>query len=162
MFMAKEVRLTSESLKKLQEELDYLKTTKRDEMAEKIEIARSYGDLSENAEYDEAKNEQAVMEARIVELEAMLENAVVIEEIYTGKVRVGSVVKVKNLTRNKELEYKIVGSNDADPLNGMLSDESPVGMALMDKEPGDIVEVEVPAGVVKYEVLEVLKSNEEN
>lgn len=160
--MAKEVRLTSESLKKLQEELDYLKTTKRDEMAEKIEIARSYGDLSENAEYDEAKNEQAVMEARIVELEAMLENAVVIEEIYTGKVRVGSVVKVKNLTRNKELEYKIVGSNDADPLNGMLSDESPVGMALMDKEPGDIVEVEVPAGVVKYEVLEVLKSNEEN
>lgn len=160
--MAKEVRLTSESLKKLQEELDYLKTTKRDEMAEKIEIARSYGDLSENAEYDEAKNEQAVMEARIVELEAMLENAVVIEEIYTGKVRVGSVVKVKNLTRNKELEYKIVGSNDADPLNGMLSDESPVGMALMDKEPGDIVEVEVPAGVVKYKVLEVLKSNEEN
>ncbi len=160
--MAKEVRLTSESLNKLQEELDYLKTTKRDEMAEKIEIARSYGDLSENAEYDEAKNEQAVMEARISELEAMLENAVVIEEIYTGKVRVGSVVKVKNLTKDKELEYKIVGSNDADPLKGMLSDESPVGMALMDKEPGDVVDVEVPAGVVKYEVLEVLKSNEEN
>ena len=162
MFMAKEVRLTSESLKKLQEELDYLKTTKRDEMAEKIEIARSYGDLSENAEYDEAKNEQAVTEARIAELEAMLENAVVIEEIYTGKVRVGSVVKVKNLTRNKEQEYKIVGSNDADPLKGMLSDESPVGIALIDKAPGDVVEVEVPAGVVKYEVLEVLRSNEEN
>ena len=160
--MAKEVRLTSASLKKLQEELDYLKTTKRDEMAEKIEIARSYGDLSENAEYDEAKNEQAVMEARIAELEAMLENAVVIEEIYTGKVRVGSVVKVKNLTRNKEQEYKIVGSNDADPLKGMLSDESPVGIALIDKAPGDVVEVEVPAGVVKYEVLEVLRSNEEN
>lgn len=159
--MQKEVRLTKEGLKNLEKELDFLKTTKRDEIAEKIEIARSYGDLSENAEYDEAKNDQAVVESRIVEIENMLKNAVVIEDIDTGRVRPGATVRVKNIARNKEIEYKIVGANEADPLNGLLSDESPVGEALMDKAPGDVVAVETPRGVVEYRVLEILKKNEE-
>ncbi len=159
--MQKEVRLTKEGLENLEKELDFLKTTKRDEIAEKIEIARSYGDLSENAEYDEAKNDQAVVESRIVEIENMLKNAVVIEDIDTGRVRPGATVRVKNIARNKEIEYKIVGANEADPLNGLLSDESPVGEALMDKAPGDVVAVETPRGVVEYQVLEILKKNEE-
>ncbi|MEE1056729.1 MAG: transcription elongation factor GreA [Acutalibacteraceae bacterium] len=159
--MQKEVRLTKEGLKNLENELDFLKTTKRDEIAEKIEIARSYGDLSENAEYDEAKNDQAVVEARIAEIEAMLKNAVVIEDVDTGKVRPGATIIVKNLARDKQIKYKIVGSNEADPLNGMLSDESPVGMALMDKAPGEIVSVETPAGVMQYQIIEILKKEEE-
>lgn len=160
--MQKEVRLTKEGLENLQKELDYLKTTKRDEIAEKIEIARSYGDLSENAEYDEAKNDQAVVEARIAEIDNMLKNAVVIEDIDTGKVRPGATVIVKNLKMNKEITYKIVGSNEADPLHGLLSDESPVGSALMDKAPGEIVSVETPVGVIEYEILEILKKTGEN
>ena len=160
--MQKEVRLTKEGLENLQKELDYLKTTKRDEIAEKIEIARSYGDLSENAEYDEAKNDQAVVEARIAEIDNMLKNAVVIEDVDTGKVRPGATVVVKNLKMNKEFTYKIVGSNEADPLHGLLSDESPVGSALMNKGPGEVVSVETPAGVMEYEILEILKKTGEN
>lgn len=160
--MQKEVRLTKEGLENLQKELDFLKTTKRDEIAEKIEIARSYGDLSENAEYDEAKNDQAVVEARIAEIDNMLKNAVVIEDIDTGKVRPGATVVVKNLKMNKEFTYKIVGSNEADPLHGLLSDESPVGSALMDKAPGEVVSVETPAGVMEYEIIEILKKTGEN
>lgn len=158
----KEVRLTKEGLKNLEDELDFLKTTKRDEIAEKIEIARSYGDLSENAEYDEAKNDQAVVEARIAEIEAMLKNAVVIEDVDTGRVRTGATIIVKNITRNKEYEYKIVGSNEANPLKGLLSDESPVGLALLDKAPGEVVSVETPGGVVEYQVIEVMRKVEEN
>ena len=127
--MQKEVRLTQKGKENLERELDELKTTKRDEIAEKIEIARSYGDLSENAEYDEAKNDQAVLESRIAEIEAMLKHAVIIEDIDTGRVRIGAGVKVKNLLNNKEYEYEIVGSNETDPLRGKLSDESPVGKA---------------------------------
>ncbi|MEE1282362.1 MAG: transcription elongation factor GreA [Acutalibacteraceae bacterium] len=160
--MQKEVRLTKEGLENLQKELDFLKTTKRDEIAEKIEIARSYGDLSENAEYDEAKNDQAVVEARIAEIDNMLKNAVVIEDIDTGKVRPGATVVVKNLKMNKEFTYKIVGSNEADPLHGLLSDESPVGSALMDKASGEVVSVETPAGVMEYEIIEILKKTGEN
>lgn len=160
--MQKEVRLTKEGLENLQKELDFLKTTKRDEIAEKIEIARSYGDLSENAEYDEAKNDQAVVEARIAEIDNMLKNAVVIEDVDTGKVRTGATVVVKNLKMNKEFTYKIVGSNEADPLHGLLSDESPVGAALMDKAPGEVVSVETPAGVMEYEIIEILKKIGEN
>lgn len=160
--MKKEVRLTQEGLENLEKELDFLKTTKRDEIAEKIEIARSYGDLSENAEYDEAKNDQAVVEARIAEIEAMLKNAVVIEDVDTGRVRTGATIIVKNITRNKEQEYKIVGSNEANPLKGLLSDESPVGLALLDKAPGDVVSVETPGGVVEYQVIEVMRKVEEN
>ena len=160
--MQKEVRLTKEGLENLQKELDFLKTTKRDEIAEKIEIARSYGDLSENAEYDEAKNDQAVVEARIAEIDNMLKNAVVIENVDTGKVRPGATVVVKNLKMNKEFTYKIVGSNEADQLHGLLSDESPVGSALMDKAPGEVVSVETPAGVIEYEIVEILKKTGEN
>ncbi len=160
--MQKEVRLTKEGLDNLQKELDYLKTTKRDEIAEKIEIARSYGDLSENAEYDEAKNEQAIVEARIAEIDNMLKNAVVIEDVDTGKVRTGATVVVKNLKMNKEITYKIVGSNEADPLHGLLSDESPVGLALMDKAPGEVVGVETPAGLIEYQIIEILKKTGEN
>lgn len=160
--MQKEVRLTKEGLENLQKELDFLKTTKRDEIAEKIEIARSYGDLSENAEYDEAKNDQAVVEARIAEIDNMLKNAVVIEDVDTGKVRPGATVVVKNLKMNKEFTYKIVGSNEADPLHGLLSDESPVGSVLMDKAPGEVVSVETPAGVIEYEIVEILKKTGEN
>ena len=160
--MQKEVRLTKVGLENLQKELDFLKTTKRDEIAEKIEIARSYGDLSENAEYDEAKNDQAVVEARIAEIDNMLKNAVVIEDVDTGKVRPGATVVVKNLKMNKEFTYKIVGSNEADPLHGLLSDESPVGSALMDKAPGEVVSVETPAGVIEYEIVEILKKTGEN
>lgn len=160
--MQKEVRLTKEGLENLQKELDYLKTTKRDEIAEKIEIARSYGDLSENAEYDEAKNDQAVVEARIAEIDNMLKNAVVIEDVDTGKVRPGATVVVKNLKMNKEITYKIVGSNEADPLHGLLSDESPVGSALMDRAPGEVVSVETPAGIMEYEIVEILKKTGEN
>jgi transcription elongation factor GreA len=160
--MQKEVRLTKEGLENLQKELDFLKTTKRDEIAEKIEIARSYGDLSENAEYDEAKNDQAVVEARIAEIDNMLKNAVVIEDVDTGKVRPGATVVVKNLKMNKDFTYKIVGSNEADPLHGLLSDESPVGSALMDKAPGEVVSVETPAGEIEYEIIEILKKTGEN
>lgn len=160
--MQKEVRLTKEGLENLQKELDFLKTTKRDEIAEKIEIARSYGDLSENAEYDEAKNDQAVVEARIAEIDNMLKNAVVIEDVDTGKVRPGATVVVKNLKMNKDFTYKIVGSNEADPLHGLLSDESPVGSALMDKAPGEVVSVETPAGVIEYQIVEILKKTGEN
>lgn len=159
--MPKEVRLTQKGKENLERELDELKTTKRDEIAEKIEIARSYGDLSENAEYDEAKNDQAVLESRIAEIEAMLKHAVIIEDIDTGRVRIGAGVKVKNLLNNKEYEYEIVGSNETDPLRGKLSDESPVGKALLDKAPGDIVPVETPSGkIIEYQVLEVLKKEE--
>ena len=157
--MAKEVRLTSESLKKLQEELDYLKTTKRDEMAEKIEIARSYGDLSENAEYDEAKNEQAVMEARIAELENIIANAVVVEDddISVTEVSVGSIVKIRDLEFDEIEELQIVGSTESDPDNHKISDESPIGKAALKKKVGDVFEVEAPVGTLKFEVLEISK-----
>ena len=157
----KEIILTNEGKAKLEAELSHLISVTRKEVSEKIKEARSFGDLSENAEYDEAKNDQAVVEARIAEIEAMLKNAVIIEDIDTGKVRPGATVVVKNLARDKQIKYKIVGSNEADPLNGMLSDESPVGMALMDKAPGEIVNVETPAGVVQYQIIEILKKEEE-
>ncbi len=160
--MIKEQKLTLKGKETLEKELDFLKTTKRDEIAEKIEIARSYGDLSENAEYDEAKNDQARVENRIIEIEHILKHAVIIEDIDTGKVRIGAKVKVINLNTNKDYEYEIVGSNEADPLHGKLSDESPVGMALLDKEPDDIVHVETPSGkTVKYKVVDVYKAEEE-
>ena len=160
--MIKEQKLTLKGKETLEKELDFLKTTKRDEIAEKIEIARSYGDLSENAEYDEAKNDQARVENRIIEIEHILKHAVIIEDIDTGKVRIGAKVKVINLNTNKDYEYEIVGSNEADPLHGKLSDESPVGMALLDKEPDDTVHVETPPGkTVKYKVVDVYKAEEE-
>lgn len=157
--MAKPVMLTAEGLRQLEEELDLLKGEKRKEIAEKIKVARSYGDLSENSEYDDAKNEQAMLEARIVTIEATLKNAVIIDEegISNEHVHVGSKVKLKNLRTDSEVEYKIVGSNEANPSKGRISDESPVGMALLGHAVGDVVEVEVPAGVIGFKILDIYK-----
>lgn len=157
--MQKQVLLTEEGLKNLEDELEQLKTVKRKEIAEKIKVALSFGDLSENSEYDEAKNDQAMVEARIATIEVMLKNAKIIDEseINTEIVHVGSVVKVANLTRSTESSYKIVGSNEADPLKGRISDESPVGKSLLGKAPGEVVSVETPGGIIEYKVIEIGK-----
>ena len=141
--------MTYEGIKKLEEELEYLKTVRRKEITEKIKVALGYGDLSENSEYDEAKNDQAFNEGRIIQLENMLKNAVVVDEseIPTDKVSVGSIVKVMDYEFDEEVEYAIVGSAEADPMNFKISNESPVGSALLGKKVGDVVEVTVPSGV---------------
>ena len=149
--------MTYEGIKKLEEELEYLKTVRRKEITEKIKVALGYGDLSENSEYDEAKNDQAFNEGRIIQLENMLKNSVVVDEseIPTDKVSVGSIVKVMDYEFDEEVEYAIVGSAEADPMNFKISNESPVGSALLGKKVGDVVEVTVPSGVSKFEILEI-------
>lgn len=155
--MAKQITLTDEGLKKLENELENLKTVKRKEIAEKIKVALSFGDLSENSEYDEAKSEQGKLEARIGEIEAMLENAKVLDEdaLGTEVIHVGSKLKLKDLEMGETEDYQIVGFAQADPDIGLISDESPVGKALLGHRLGDTVEVEVPAGVISFEVLEI-------
>lgn len=155
----KDVFLTQEGLKKLEEELDRLKTVRRREVAERIKQALAFGDISENSEYDEAKNEQAQLEERIAKLEAMLRNAKLIDddEISTDIVTIGSKVVVKDLEFDEEMEYTIVGSAEADPFNGKISNESPVGSALLGKKKGDIVEVQVPDGIIKYKIISITK-----
>ena len=157
MSQAKKFIMTYEGVKKLEEELEYLKTVKRKEITEKIKVALGYGDLSENSEYDEAKNDQAFTEGRIIQLENMLKNAVVVDEseIPKDKVSVGSIVKVMDYEFDEEVEYTRVGSAEADPMNFKISNESPVGSALLGKKVGDVVEVAVPSGVSKFEVLEI-------
>lgn len=161
--MAKEVVLTQEGLEKLELELENLKSSKRKEVAEKIKVALSFGDLSENSEYDEAKNEQAIVEARIADIEVMLKNVRVIDEteLNNENIHIGSRVELKVTNRKTSqsnlVEYKIVGSNEADPLSGNISDESLVGRALLGHKLGETVEVEVPAGVMAYEVLGISK-----
>mgnify|MGYP004550065845 FL=1 len=157
MSQSKKFIMTYEGVKKLEEELEYLKTVKRKEITEKIKVALGYGDLSENSEYDEAKNDQAFTEGRIIQLENMLKNAVVVDEseIPKDKVSVGSIVKVMDYEFDEEVEYTIVGSAEADPMNFKISIESPVGSALIGKKVGDVVEVAVPSGVSKFEVLEI-------
>ena len=157
MSQAKKFIMTYEGVKKLEEELEYLKTVIRKEITEKIKVALGYGDLSENSEYDEAKNDQAFTEGRIIQLENMLKNAVVVDEseIPKDKVSVGSIVKVMDYEFDEEVEYTIVGSAEADPMNFKISNESPVGSALLGKKVGDVVEVAVPSGVSKFEVLEI-------
>ena len=157
MSQTKKFIMTYEGVKKLKEELEYLKTVKRKEITEKIKVALGYGDLSENSEYDEAKNDQAFTEGRIIQLENMLKNAVVVDEneIPKDKVSVGSIVKVMDYEFDEEVEYTIVGSAEADPMNFKISNESPVGSALIGKKVGDVVEVAVPSGVSKFEVLEI-------
>ncbi len=157
--MTKQVLLTDEGLKKLEAELDELKTVKRKEIAEKIKVALSFGDLSENSEYDEAKNEQAIVEARIASIENTLKNVKVIneDELSTEIIHVGSKVKVRDAGFDDVCDYKIVGSSEADPVNGRISDESPVGKALVGHRVGDVVEVETPAGITSFEVLEISK-----
>ena len=155
----KQILLTDEGLKKLEEELEYLKTQKRKEVAEKIKHARGFGDLSENSEYDEAKDEQAKVELRIVELEKMLKNAKVIDdsEINLDIVSVGTKLKIYDFEYDEELEYSIVGSTEADPSKGRISDESPIGKALLGKKTDDIIDVETPGGVIKVKILAIGK-----
>lgn len=155
--MAKQVLLTSEGLKKLQDELDNLKTVRRKENTAAIKMARSFGDLSENSEYDEARNEQAEIEARIVEIETMLNNAKVIDEdnIDTDVVSVGSKVTVMDMEDKEEEEYLIVGSTEADPMNGKISDESPVGSALLGHKIDEVVTVEAPLGKMEYKIVKI-------
>lgn len=152
---SKKYVMTYEGVKKLEDELEFLKSVKRKEITEKIKVALGYGDLSENSEYDEAKNEQAFTEGRIIQLENMLKNAQVVDEseISTDVVSVGSRVKIKDYDFDEEVEYAIVGSAEADPMNFKLSNESPVGEALIGKKVGDIVEVQVPNGLNKFEIL---------
>ncbi len=144
---------------KLEEDLDYLITVRRSEVAEKLKEARSFGDLSENAEYDEAKNEQGILEARIAELENIIANAVVVDDddISVTEIGVGSIVKIRDLELDEIEELQIVGSTESDPDNNKISDESPIGKAALNKKVGDVFEVEVPVGIIKFEVLEISK-----
>ena len=157
--MAKEFKLSAERAQELQEELNYLKTTRSDEVAEQIKVARGFGDLSENSEYDEAKNEQGKLYSRIAEVENILANYVVIEEHETdpNSVRLGSKVKVLDLEFEEEESYQVVGSQEADPMNGRISEDSPFGKALLGNAVGDEVQVEAPAGVLRYRILEIQK-----
>ena len=157
--MAKQIIVSHEGLKKLQQELEHLKTVKRKEVAQAIQKARAYGDLSENSEYDEAKNEQAEIEGKIANLEATLENAIVLDdsELGTDKVNVGNKVKVINIDADEETEYKIVSTTEADPIMGLISDDSPLGKALIGQRKGDSINVETPMGVVKYTITEISK-----
>ena len=143
----------------LSQELNYLKTTRSDEVAEQIKVARGFGDLSENSEYDEAKNEQGKLYSRIAEVENILSNYVVIEEHESdpNSVRLGSTVKVMDLEFEEEETYQVVGSQEADPMNGRISEDSPFGKALLGKAIGDEVQVEAPAGVLRYRILEIQK-----
>lgn len=156
--MAKKIQLTAEGLAKLQGELETLKTQGRTDIAEKIRVARGYGDLSENSEYDEAKNEQAKIEARIVELEKMLENYELIDEAGdTDTVTVGVTVTVFDELRGSEFTYKIVGSAEANPMKGLISDDSPVGKALVGAKVDDTVTVEAPVGELKFRIISITR-----
>ena len=155
----KEVLLTPAGLSKLEEELENLKSVKRREVAERIKVAISYGDISENSEYEDAKNEQAFVEGRIITLEKMLRNARIIneDEVDTGMVSIGSTVRVRDIEFKEEIDFHIVGSAESDPTENRISNESPVGRALLGKTIGSMVEVSVPAGMIRYEVLEIKK-----
>ena len=156
--MNKQIVVTQSGLKALEDELEKLKTIRRKEVSEKIRVARSYGDLSENSEYDEAKNEQAIVEARIADLEVMLKNVVILDEgeLRTDTVSLGSTVKVYDVEFEEELEYTIVGSTEADIDLNKISDESPVGKALIGKKVGEVAEAVLPSGdTAKFKVLDI-------
>lgn len=155
----KPILLTSEGLAELEQELEMLKTVKRKEVSEKIKIALSFGDLSENSEYDEAKNEQAIVEARILEIDQMFKNVTILDEncISTEVVTLGSRVTVLNVARDKSDTYKIVGSTEASPSDKRISDESPVGKAVLGHRVDDVFDVETPSGVLQFKVLEISK-----
>ena len=155
----KEVLLTQEGYDKLEKELDYLRTEKRAEIAERIKVALGFGDLSENSEYDEAKNAQAENETKIANLEAKLRYAKIIDEseIDTKSVQVGNTVTVKDLEFNEEEEYTIVGSTEVDLSQNKISNESPIGSALLGAKKGEEIEIKVPAGIVKYKIIAIKK-----
>ena len=154
---AKQMLYTQDGYDRLVQELDYLKGEKRKEIKEAIALARSFGDLSENAEYDEARNEQAKTEARISELEALIENAIVVDEdaIDTSIANLGSTVLVYNVEAKEEIEYNIVGSIEADPFNNKISDQSPIGRAVVGNKEGATVTVETPGGTIHLEIRKV-------
>jgi transcription elongation factor GreA len=153
----KEVILTPDGFKKLQEEIDFLANDKRREIAERIRVAREFGDIAENAEYDSAKNDQAHLEARIATLEERLANARVVtkKEIKTGEVSIGTKVRLRDVKANKTIEYHIVGSAEADPAENKLSNESPVGKAIMGRKKGETVEVAAPRGKMKFKIMDI-------
>lgn len=153
----KEVILTEEGLAKLEVELDYLKATKRKEISGRIKIAIGFGDLSENAEYDEAKNEQAQVEERIYKVEQMIAKAHIIDSSKIDKniVNIGSIVTILDIEENEEVEYTIVGSTEADPFEFKISNDSPVGLVLLGKEVNDLVDVIVPDGIIQYKILKI-------
>lgn len=155
----KETLLTFEGLKKLEEEVEYLKTVKRKEIAERIKVAIGFGDLSENSEYDEAKNEQAQVEMKIIELENKLRNVKIIDEddIETKTVQVGNVVQVLDIEFDEKVEYRIVGSTEADVTENKISNESPIGSALLGKKKNDVVDVETPGGMLQFKILKITK-----
>ena len=156
--MEKKNILTEEGLKKLEDELEDLKVNKRKEISEKIKEAREQGDLSENAEYDAAKDEQRDIEARIEQLEKLLKNAEVVsnDEVERGKVSIGSTIRILDVEFDEELEYKIVGSTEADSLAGKISNESPVGRARIGAKEGDTVTVETESGELQYKLLKIM------
>ncbi len=153
----KEVLLTPDGLKKLEEELENLKSVKRREVAERIKIAIGYGDISENSEYEDAKNEQAFIEGRIITLEKMLRNARIInnDELDLETVSIGSTVIVEDVEYGDTMEYTIVGTAESDPNQNKISNESPVGKAIIGKKKGTTVEVSVPAGIIQYKILDI-------
>ena len=150
-----QVYLTVEGKKQLEEKLDYYKTVKRPEVIKKIGLAREFGDLSENAEYDAAKEEQARVEAEINEMETKIRNCVIIKKVDTSQVNIGCFVELLNKTMGQTVKYKIVGSTESNPLQGLISNESPVGSALLGKTVGEEVHVETPAGVLIFEVKKI-------
>lgn len=157
--MEKEVILTQEGLKKLEDELEHLKSVKRREVAERIKVAIGYGDISENSEYEDAKNEQAFIEGRILTLEKMLRHARIINdaEVDTSTVSIGSVVRLEDMELAETIQYTIVGTAESDPLNNKISNESPVGKAILGKQKGQVVDVQVPAGMIQYRIVDISK-----
>ena len=151
--------LTESGLKKLQEQLDYLVSVRRNEISEQIAIARGFGDLSENAEYDEAKKEQAKVEEEITRLQATIRTATVVgdDEITTERVSIGTIVKVKDLDENETYEYAIVGANEAEPAENKISNESPVGAGLLGAKRNQTVTITIPAGIIRYKVISIKK-----
>jgi transcription elongation factor GreA len=161
--MAAEQKYTQEGFKKLQEEYEYLTKVRMEEIKVAIAEARSFGDLSENAEYDEARNDQAKTEARIKELEELVENAMIVDEskIDNSVVSLGSIVTVYDVEEDEDIVYSIVGSNEANPMEHKISDQSPIGRALMGARAGDKIVVEVPYGTIHMEVKDVTRKNEQ-
>ena len=155
--------LTKDGVAKLEAELEQLKTVKRREVAEKIKVALSFGDLSENSEYDEAKNEQGLVESRIAEIEATLAHAQVIDadDITTEKVGIGTVVTILDIEMDERMVFQIVGTSEANIDKGQMSDESPIGAALIGHKIGEVVDVETPSGVIQFEILEISKKEDE-
>ena len=156
----KRIEMSLEQLNKLKEELEYLQTVRTKEVAEELKLARSYGDLSENSEYDEAKTNQGKVYTRIAEVQNLINNAVIVENSSnTDVIGNGSLVTVRDIDIDEIEQYQIVGSQEADPMNGKLSKESPFGMSLMGKKVGDIVDVQAPVGVLKFEIVKIEASD---